>query len=436
VVCRLQSKHFRTSHADPLSVYHWATITAGKHGRPCGFFAGWWNFLAWIFGASSITAILGNQVVAMYAAFRPDFQAHAWHVFVAYLLCGWICCATVLFANRALPKIEILGGFLIIAGVLITIIVCAVMPSINGTGHASNSFVWHDWSNQTGYTSNGFVFVAGMLNGAYAVGTPDAVTHLAEEIPHPSKNVPKAILAQMIVGFWTGFLYLIAIFYAVNDLTAVLTSSSTFPIAEIYRQATGSASGSVGLLILAFLPTFGTAIGCYITASRTFWTLSRDNATPAAKFFSRVHPTFKNPFNAIALCGAICTVMGCIYVGSTTAFNAFVGSYVILSTLSYLAAILPHLLSRRANIAPGWFWMKGPVGYIVNATSVLYIMAFIVIFCFPFALPVTAKTMNYASLITGGLTVFVAGFWLVRRGSYVGPRVVAVGEGGLASGAI
>lgn len=80
--------------------------------------------------------------------------------------------------------------------------------------------------------------------------------------------------------------------------------------------------------------------------------------------------------------------------------------------------------------------MKGPVGYIVNATSVLYIMAFIVIFCFPFALPVTAKTMNYASLITGGLTVFVAGFWLVRRGSYVGPRVVAVGEGGLASGAI
>ena len=419
-----------------ITVYHWATITAGRYGRPTGFFAGWWNFFAWIFGASSISAILGNQVVAMYAAFHPDYVAHPWHIFIAYILCTWISCATVLFANRALPKIEILGGFLIIAGVFITIVVCAAMPNTTGAGHASNSFVWHDWSNQTGYTSNGFVFVAGMLNGAYAVGTPDIVTHLAEEIPHPSKNVPKAILAQMIVGFFTGFLYLIAIFYAVNDLNAVLTSSSTFPIAEIYRQATGSAGGSVGLLILAFLPTFITCMGCYITASRIFWTLSRDKATPAASVFARVHPAFKNPFNAILLCGIICTVMGCIYVGSTTAFNAFVGSFVILSTLSYLAAILPHLLAHRSNIAPGWFWMKGGVGFAVNTMSVLYIIAFIIIFCFPFALPVTAKTMNYSCLITGGLSLFVGGWWFVRQGNYVGPQHVPVSDEMLAKDAI
>lgn len=28
-------------------VYHWASITAGKYGRVCGFFAGFWNFFAW-----------------------------------------------------------------------------------------------------------------------------------------------------------------------------------------------------------------------------------------------------------------------------------------------------------------------------------------------------------------------------------------------------
>lgn len=76
-----------------------------------------------------------------------------------------------------------IGGFLVIAGVVITIIVCATMPYVNGTGYATNAFVWKDWVNTTGYSSNGFVFVAGMLNGAYAVGTPDCVSHLAEEIP-------------------------------------------------------------------------------------------------------------------------------------------------------------------------------------------------------------------------------------------------------------
>lgn len=84
--------------------------------------------------------------------------------------------------------LESLGGFLIIAGVLVTIVVCAIMPHINGIPYATNAFVWRDWENATGYTNNGFVFVLGMLNGAFAVGTADIVSHLAEEIPrHVSK---------------------------------------------------------------------------------------------------------------------------------------------------------------------------------------------------------------------------------------------------------
>ena len=84
-----------------------------------------------------------------------------------------------MFANKTLPRIESLGGFLTIAGVLVTIIVCAVMPE----QHATNAFVWHDWQNSTGYQSNGFVFLLGMLNGAFAVGAPDVISHLAEEVP-------------------------------------------------------------------------------------------------------------------------------------------------------------------------------------------------------------------------------------------------------------
>lgn len=39
-------------------VYHWATVTAGpKWGRSVGFFAGWWNTLAWVLGAASMTSI-------------------------------------------------------------------------------------------------------------------------------------------------------------------------------------------------------------------------------------------------------------------------------------------------------------------------------------------------------------------------------------------
>lgn len=244
------------------------------------------------------------------------------------------------------------------------------------------------------------------------------------------------MLAQFVIGFLTAFFYLIAIFYSIQSLDEIFTQTSTFPLAYIYRQATGSDPGAVGLLVVTFLPTFVTCIGCYITAGRTFWTLSRDNATPFSGFFAQIHPTFHNPFYATILCGIICTVMGCIYVGSSITFNAFVGSFIILSTLSYLCAILPHLLSRRANVVPGWFWMKGPLGYIINAISCLYIIAFIVIFCFPYAAPFDILVMNWSSLITGGLTIFVTGFWFWRQKDYEGPKAVTLDDSVLAADAL
>ncbi|KAF2470899.1 amino acid transporter [Lindgomyces ingoldianus] len=403
-------------------VYHWASITAGKYGRSVGYFAGWWNFFGWVFGAASLSAILANQIVSMYGLFHTSYAYQRWHVFITYLIVTWLCCLCVMFANRALPAISNVGLFFIFAGVVITILVCAIMPSRSGKGYATNEFVWKEWQNQTGWTSDGFVFCAGMLNGAYAVGVPDCVSHLAEELPKPRINIPKAIAAQMVVGFITAFLYLIAIFYTVNDVTLLFSNPYPFPLAELYRQATNTRAGSLGLLIVIFLPTACTNIGAYITAGRMLWTLGRDDATPFASWIGHIDTRFKNPLNASFACGIICTVLGCIYVGNTTAFNAFLGSFVVLTSSSYLAAILPHILSRRRHILPGPFWMPDSVFYTVSGVSCAYMASFIVIYCFPYAVPFDSKSMNYSCLIAGGLTVFVAGWWWwIRKRGYVGP---------------
>lgn len=196
------------------------------------------------------------------------------------------------------------------------------------------------------------------------------------------------------------------------------------PLVEIYRQATGSIGGALGLSILILLPAIVAAVGTCITSSRILWTLSRENATPYSRLLHHINPRFKNPFNSIVVCGIIVTIFGAIYVGSSSAFSAFVDSYVVLSTLSYLAAILPHLLGKRSLVTPGWFWMNGFVGYTVNAVACLYMLCFLVIFCFPFSLPVSAESMNYTVLITGGLTIFMAGFWFWRQKEYIGPQRV------------
>lgn len=402
-------------------VYHWATVTPGpKWGRVIGFFAGWWNFLAWIMGAASMAAIFGNTVVQMYALNHAGFEAQPWHVFIVYIVTTWLACAAVCLANRAMPLLNNFGVLAILAGFLITIVVVAAMPGHGGRpAHASSSFVWTQWTADIGYP-NGFVFVAGMLNGAFSVGAVDATTHLAEEIPLPHVNVPKAIALQLSIGFVTGFCYLVAVMYAINDYDALF--NSPYPIAEIYRQATGSAAGATGLLALVMMCIGLTVVGLYITCGRTLWALARDKAAPFPAHLGRVHPGLDVPVWSTVASAALVTVLGCIYVGSTTAFNAFVGSFILMSSSSYLAAVLPNLLTGRKNIAYGPFQMRGWVGFVVNGVACAYMLVWFVVYCFPYALPTDATSMNYACLIWGGLTVLVGLWWFARaRHGYEGP---------------
>ena len=78
----------------------------------------------------------------MYAVFHSDLAIQARHIYIAFILITWFCCAVVIFGNRFLPLLNDIGLFLIIVGGLVTIIVVAAMPKV----HASNSAVWGDFS--------------------------------------------------------------------------------------------------------------------------------------------------------------------------------------------------------------------------------------------------------------------------------------------------
>lgn len=182
----------------------------------------------------------------------------------------------------------------------------------------------------------------------------------------------------------------------------------------------------LALLILAVIPLIGANIGCLMLASRAIWTLSRDNAMPFSKQFGRISEKYRNPFNAILLSLVLCNLYGLLYLASSAAFGAFLSSWVLLISLSYLITILPHLLSRRRRLRPAWFWMKGATGYVVNILSCLFLAIFGVIFCFPLSMPVDKENMNYTSLITGGLSILVVAFYFYRGEDYLGPRTINV----------
>jgi choline transport protein len=121
----------------------------------------------------------------------------------------------------------------------------------------------------------------------------------------------------------------------------------------MYQQATRSNAATMALLFI-FLLDFLVAIpGAYVVCGRMLWTLARDDATPASGWLRHVSDQWRNPLNAQLVSGCCVTLLGCVYIASDRAFNAFVGTFAILTTLSYLTAILPNLLTGRKYIRPG-----------------------------------------------------------------------------------
>lgn len=376
-------------------VYHWASVTPGvKYGRVLGFFAGSINFFGWLFDFASITQIASNVAVQLYAIFHPDLVIEAWHVYIAYLLITLLVTLTCVFANRTIPTLQHAGMAIVIVGGVVTIIVLAAMPD----AHASHSFVWKDFENITGW-SNGVAFLTGVLNGAFTIGTVDAITHLAEELPNPKIDLPKGIAAQIILGFLgasylvscgkrkaeltfpAAFLFGISMFYSISDLDAVINSNGSFPLAAIYHQATGTKGGTFCLLFMVLISLIICLVGTLLTCGRIWWSLARDEATPLSTFFSSVNERLSCPIPATLLCTILSVGLGAIPLGSPTAFTILAGSFIVLTSASYAIAIAPNVITGRKYMPKGPFHM-GSLGYAVNVAAIVLIIFFDTMFCF------------------------------------------------------
>ncbi|KAH8694582.1 amino acid/polyamine transporter I [Ilyonectria robusta] len=400
-------------------VYHWATLAAGpKWGRMAGFFAGWINFYGWMFGLASLVQISANTAVQLYATYTDDYSPEAWHIYVTYLLVLWISALAIILANRLIPYTQNLGMLLVIVGGLVTIIVIAAMPK----RHASNHFVWgsFDENNVTGW-NGGVAFMTGVLNGAFTIGTPDAITHMAEEITNPKRNLPKAIFLQIGLGGLYGLAFAVVLGYAISDLSVLQSGINTFPLAGIYHQATGSAGATFALLFIIFMSSLCCVIGTVLTNSRTYWALARDKAVPFSGIFGRVNESLSCPVEATLFVAVVASGLGAIPIGSSVGFSNLTGSFIIISTVSYAIPFACNLLTGRKHFPRGPFHL-GNMGVAINGLAVLFIILFDIFFCFPLALPFDATTMNYNCVILCGVLFITGVWWLIHATKhYPGP---------------
>ena len=254
----------------------------------------------------------------------------------------------------------------------------------------------------------------------------DAAAHLAEEIPHAARNVPLAMVGSVLANGVLGFIYCLVILFGLGDLGSLLETTTGFPFMQLFLNATGSPAGATVMSLVPTLIAVAANTAGLTSTSRTFWAFARDNAIPASEFFAHVDTRLRIPVRMVVLVSFLQLLLGFVYLGSTTAFNAVISMAIIGMYLSYALPIAYMLFCGRGlgGPQPGPFKMGHVMGMLTNSVALIWLIAAMFFSTWPNFYPVTAQNMNYSIVVLAGWVAIGAVYYVVHgRHVYEGPAV-------------
>ncbi|KAK5090366.1 hypothetical protein LTR05_000538 [Lithohypha guttulata] len=401
--------------------YHWAAMISPKDwSRGVSWVTGWVNVSGWI-ALTATGGLLGSQLIlGVISFYHESFEPQRWQQFLIYIAYTLIAFLVNTYLTRLLPLITqaafiwSLLGFVVIS---IAVLACA------SPNYQRASFVYSDFINTTGWP-DGLAWLLGLLQGALALTGFDSVAHLCEEIPEPHLKAPKILIYCILIGMFTGWVFLSCLLFVLTDIDSVVTSTAG-PLLEIFYQATGNRAGSVCLLIFPLVCLVFATIGIMSTSSRMTYAFARDRGLPFSRFFAKVHVGLDTPVNALVLTTVLVVIFGCIFLGSTAAFNAIVAASVVALGVSYaIPPAINILRGRRMLPETRAFKLPNWLGWFCNIVGVLYSILTTILFVFPPAIPVTGNSMNYAIVAFAVVILISVIQWVVDgRKNYKGPQI-------------
>ncbi|KAL5365318.1 amino acid transporter [Aspergillus floccosus] len=403
--------------------YHWTSILAPAcANRVMSYISACFNIFGWLSITSGVVVQPGQFIQGVRIFFDPEVDTPTWQYFLFFQAANIILLLHSTVLQHRTPWLHDIGFILSITSFVIIIVTClSRTPSFNST-----EFVWTTFINHTGWKSNAVVFLTGMANPNFMFAGIDGAVHLAEEVVDASRFVPRALMSTLVIGFITAFAFSLSMLYSLSDFDGVVQGLTGVPIYEIWYQATRSqAAATVFIFILLAIALF--SLNAVVeSSSRLTWSFARDNALLGSRFLGQVHPRLQVPVWALLANAAVIFIIGCIYLGSSTAFNAFIGSGMLLQQCSFtLPAGLLVWHGRSERVLPkSRAFNLGLFGWVANTATVLFAPLVTVMYCFPVSMPVTPSNMNYTAAVVGVMGLFSAANWFLHATRhYRGPRL-------------
>ncbi|KAK7419751.1 hypothetical protein QQX98_003123 [Neonectria punicea] len=395
---------------------------------PMSFVVGWTNIVGWLV-VVTVQGFFAAQFIVAAAVVASDerFVVTQWSTYLIFL--AILAFATVgnIWGNRILGRWNDAALFWSILGVVVIGIVLLAMSDKTDADYVFTSF-----SNETGW-SDGMSWVLGLLQSALSLIGFDVVLHMAEEMPNPSRDAPRAMVYAIAVGGVTGTAFILIMLFCLTDPTTVMATSTGMPIVELIYQATKSRAATTILTLMLGVCFINGTNASLTSASRLLYAMARDKGIVFHNYFSHIQSGLDVPVRTIMLCSIFNVTFGLLYLGPSVAFSAYVASCTIFLNVSYALPVIILLIRDRAVLrehqSDTSHFKLGKWGYALNWVAALFVGITSIFFCFPLGLPVSGDTMNYVCVVMAIFFVFIAVYWLVYGHQFEGPKLdIILGE--------
>jgi urea carboxylase system permease len=319
------------------SVFQWTKYLAGK---TYSWFAGWIYLFA---GILTITAVCVTLPLALIPAFNNmgwniTNNLHNQRIFAIITLVS----ITILniFGVRLVAIINNTGVLFEILGMVVFAFILAAFHH-----HQSGAVIFHTG----GQSLTVGTFLIAMFMSLFVIYGFDTAGTLAEETKDPRREAPKAIIGSVIGAFIIGGIFLYAMLLAIPNLKGGIKAG--FGPADIIDANFGNAFSTVFLLVVA-AAIFVCCLSIMTSTVRLGFGMARDQALPASKQLSWVHPRLHTPIGTCLAIGALAFIPMLQYAGA--------GIIAIAATgMIYLSYVIMNVALMRARLR-GWPKAKAP----------------------------------------------------------------------------
>lgn len=342
------------------ALYHWASILGGPGA---GWATAWLNVLGQFaitaaidFGLAEFLApLLGieqsrSAVLAIYAV-----------VLLSHAVLNHVGVKVVAALNTVSAWYHVLG---------VAVLVGAVMFFSN---KQPVSFLLEGAPKLDGAVLPGFL--AGLLQAAWTFTGYDASAHASEETKDAARNAPKGILLAIIASALAGYVMLVVITLAIDDLPGALAAKNPF-IFVLERSLGGLGTALVWVAVGAM---WFCGLASVTSNSRMLYAFARDGGLPLSPLLARVSPRWQTPHVGVWV--SVAVAFGLAIFADALSVMAALSTVALYA--SYGLPVLLGLLARRRGWPRVGPWTLGRWGALTNVVAVAWIVFMVVLMSLP-----------------------------------------------------